>query len=113
MRGPMNASGAVLLPRPGSVRAWLIAARPATLPAAIAPVLVGTAVAHTAGGIAPGPAAAALAGALLLQIAANLANDVYDFERGADTETRLGPVRAAQAGLLSPHALRLGLVAVL
>jgi 1,4-dihydroxy-2-naphthoate octaprenyltransferase len=109
----MSTAGAAVLPRPGSPRAWLIAARPATLPAAVAPVVVGTAVAHAEGGVVAGPALAALVGALLLQIAANLANDVYDFERGADNEGRIGPVRAAQAGLLSPRALRGGLVLVL
>jgi 1,4-dihydroxy-2-naphthoate octaprenyltransferase len=54
------------------------------------------------------PASVALAGALLLQVGANLANDVFDFERGADTEARIGPPRAAQQGLLTPASLRLG-----
>ena len=90
-----------------------MAARPATLPAAIAPVAVGTACALAAGGFRPGPAAAAALGALLLQIAANFANDVFDFEKGADREDRLGPPRAVQSGLLSPAAMRRGLVAVL
>jgi len=90
-----------------------MAARPATLPAAIAPVAVGTACALAAGGFRPGPAAAAALGALLLQIAANFANDVFDFEKGADREDRLGPPRAVQSGLLSPAAMRRGLVAAL
>jgi 1,4-dihydroxy-2-naphthoate octaprenyltransferase len=101
------------LPGPDSPRAWLLAARPATLPAAIAPVAVGTACAAAAGGVRPGPAAAAAVGALLLQVAANFANDVFDFEKGADREDRLGPPRAVQSGLLSPAAMRRGLVAVL
>jgi 1,4-dihydroxy-2-naphthoate octaprenyltransferase len=101
------------LPGPDSPRAWLLAARPATLPAAIAPVAVGTACAAAAGGFRPGPAAAAAVGALLLQVAANFANDVFDFEKGADREDRLGPPRAVQSGLLSPAAMRRGLVAVL
>jgi 1,4-dihydroxy-2-naphthoate polyprenyltransferase len=96
------------LPRPGSPRAWLLATRPATLLAALAPIAVGSAVAHAEGGFAAGPALAALAGALLLQIASNLWNDASDFERGADTADRLGPTRAAAAGLLSPRALRAG-----
>ncbi|MEO0326805.1 MAG: 1,4-dihydroxy-2-naphthoate polyprenyltransferase [Myxococcota bacterium] len=97
------------LPRAGSVGAWVLAARPKTLPAAFAPVAVGTAVAHVTGGVAWGPALAALAGAFLLQIGSNLANDVFDYEKGADTETRLGPPRAAQLGLLSPGALKRGM----
>lgn len=101
------------LPRPGSVGAWVLACRPATLTAAASPVLVGTAVASVSGGVRPGPAAAALAGAMLLQIASNLANDVFDHEKGADGADRLGPTRAAQAGLLTPRALKRGLLVVL
>ena len=77
---------------PGPVKVWVLAARPKTLPAALAPVLVGTAVAWTVGGFRAGPAAAAALGALLLQIGSNLANDVFDFERGADREGRTGPL---------------------
>jgi 1,4-dihydroxy-2-naphthoate octaprenyltransferase len=95
--------------RPGSARAWLLACRPATLTAALAPVLVGTAVAFASGARRVGPAIAALVGAMLIQIATNLANDVYDHEKGADTAERKGPVRAAQSGLLTPRALRVGL----
>lgn len=76
------------------------------------PVLVGTAAAYASGGISWGPAIAALAGALLLQIGANFANDVYDFEKGADTAERLGPTRAVQAGLLSPAQMRRGMYLV-
>jgi 1,4-dihydroxy-2-naphthoate polyprenyltransferase len=90
-----------------------MAARPATLPAAIAPVAVGCACAHAAGGFRAGPAAAAAVGALLLQIAANFANDVFDFEKGADREGRLGPPRAVLSGLLSPRDMRVGLGVVL
>jgi 1,4-dihydroxy-2-naphthoate octaprenyltransferase len=79
---------------------WLLAIRPATLTAAIAPVLVGTALAQRAGGARLGPALAALLGALLLQIGVNLANDADDFERGADTGARRGPTRVTQSGLL-------------
>lgn len=86
-----------------------MAMRPATLTAAAAPVLVGTAAAHAAGGFRAGPALAALLGAFLLQIGANLANDVFDFEKGADTAERLGPTRVVQAGLLSARAVRAGM----
>jgi 1,4-dihydroxy-2-naphthoate octaprenyltransferase len=99
--------------QPGSVRAWVIAARPPTLSAALVPVAVGTACAAVEGSLKPGPALAALAGALLLQVAANFANDVFDYEKGADTAERLGPVRAVQAGLLAPEAVRRGLYCVL
>ncbi len=97
---------------PGSASAWVLAARPATLAAAFAPVAVGTACAWRVDAFRAGPALAALAGAFLIQIATNFANDMYDFEKGADTEARLGPVRAAQAGLLTVRDLRRGVVAV-
>jgi 1,4-dihydroxy-2-naphthoate octaprenyltransferase len=96
----------------GSLETWVLAARPKTLPAALAPVLVGTAVAWSVGGFRAGPAAAAAFGALLLQIGSNLANDVYDFERGADREDRTGPLRVTQAGLLTPSQVRRGMVLV-
>ncbi|HSQ01287.1 MAG TPA: 1,4-dihydroxy-2-naphthoate polyprenyltransferase [Candidatus Dormibacteraeota bacterium] len=89
-----------------STSPWLLAIRPATLSAALAPVLVGSAVAARAGGFRLGPAAAALAGALLLQIGVNLANDVDDFERGADTGARRGPTRVTQSGLLTARQVR-------
>jgi 1,4-dihydroxy-2-naphthoate octaprenyltransferase len=92
---------------------WLLAARPRTLPAAAAPVLVGTALATARGVARPLPALAALVGALLIQVATNLANDYYDFVRGADTADRVGPTRVTQAGLLSPGAVRRGMVAAL
>ncbi|MCB9563380.1 MAG: 1,4-dihydroxy-2-naphthoate polyprenyltransferase [Kofleriaceae bacterium] len=92
-------------------RAWLLAARPATLTAAAAPVVVGTACAHAAGGVAAGPAAAALAGAALIQIGTNFANDVFDAEAGADGPDRLGPTRAVATGLLSAAQVRRGMIA--
>jgi len=95
--------------RPNSLGAWLLASRPKTLSAAAVPVLVGTACASARGQVKWGPALAALAGALLLQIGANFANDVFDFEKGADTSERLGPTRAVQAGLLSPRSMRRGM----
>jgi 1,4-dihydroxy-2-naphthoate octaprenyltransferase len=71
-------------------------------------VAVGTAVALREGGFRPGPALAALLGALLLQIGSNLANDVFDHEKGADTADRVGPTRAVQAGLLSATQMKRG-----
>lgn len=88
---------------------WLLAARPKTLPAAAAPVIAGSAVAFYDGGFRVAPALAALFGALLLQIGANLANDVFDFHRGADTVERLGPARVTQSGLLSPAQVLRGM----
>jgi 1,4-dihydroxy-2-naphthoate octaprenyltransferase len=97
---------------PGSARAWLLAARPATLSAAVVPVAVGSAcAAAAAAGFRPGPALAALLGAVFIQIGTNFANDVFDYEQGADTAERLGPTRATQAGLLTPRAMRVGMIA--
>ncbi len=87
-------------------RTWLLAARPKTLPAAVAPVIVGTAIAAADGGFFLPAALAAFAVALLLQIGANLANDVFDFRRGADIN-RLGPVRVTQSGLIPPQRVLL------
>lgn len=88
---------------------WMLAARPKTLPAAAAAVIVGTAVAIREGFFQPAPAAAALLAALLLQIGANLANDVFDFHRGADSHDRLGPLRVTQEGLLTPRQVLVGM----
>ncbi len=93
----------------GSVRAWILAGRPATLTAAFAPVAVGTACAWRVDGFRWDAALGALIGAFLIQIATNFANDLYDFQKGADTEDRLGPVRTAQAGLLTARQLRNGI----
>jgi 1,4-dihydroxy-2-naphthoate octaprenyltransferase len=93
--------------------AWLLATRPKTLPAAISPVLVGCAVAWAGDGFDLVSALAALAVALLLQVGANLANDVADFRGGADTDDRLGPVRVTQGGLIPPRQVVLATVAVL
>jgi 1,4-dihydroxy-2-naphthoate octaprenyltransferase len=95
---------------PGSIRAWVLAARPATLTAAFAPVAVGSACAWQVGGFRWDAALAALVGAFLIQIATNFANDMFDFQKGADTEERLGPTRAAQAGLLTVGQLRRGII---
>lgn len=95
------------------MQAWLLAARPRTLPVSAAPVVVGTAVAYGDGLGRFGPALGALAGALCLQLASNFANDLFDFEKGADNEDRIGPPRATQLGLLSPTAMRWGIGAAI
>ncbi len=99
-------------PRGFDHKAWLLAARPRTLAVAVGPIAVGTAVASVEGGARFLPALAALLGAVLLQLGSNFANDVYDFENGADTDDRIGPARATQLGLLTPSQLRTGMVAV-
>jgi 1,4-dihydroxy-2-naphthoate polyprenyltransferase len=92
--------------------AWWMAIRPKTLPAALAPVLVGSAVAGANGHFAPTPAIAAALGALLLQIGSNLANDYFDYFKGADTPDRLGPTRATASGLIAPREMWWGMVTV-
>ena len=105
--------GAVDEPRPGSLRAWLRAARPATLPASAVPVAVGTSVAVAEDGERVFPALTCLAVAVSLQLASNFVNDYADFERGTDDADRLGPPRAAQRGWLTPRQLRVGAAAAL
>jgi 1,4-dihydroxy-2-naphthoate polyprenyltransferase len=82
---------------------WLMAARPRTLPAAVAPVLVGTSLAATEGTFRPLSFVAAMLGAVFIQIGTNLSNDYSDARRGADTEDRLGPVRVTAGGLVPPR----------
>jgi 1,4-dihydroxy-2-naphthoate octaprenyltransferase len=94
-------------------KVWMLAARPRTLPAAAAPVAIGAGLAAFRDAFAAGPALAALVGALLIQIATNLANDYYDYVRGGDTEDRVGPVRVTQAGLVRPEAVKRAMFVVL
>ena len=86
--------------------AWLMAARPQTLPAGASPVAVGTALAVHAGVFRALPALAALVGALLLQIGTNFANDYYDAVRGTDTAEREGFTRVTAGGLIEPPAVK-------
>lgn len=88
---------------------WMLAIRPKTLPAAMGPVIVGTSFAAGDGTFSLLPALAALLVALLLQIGSNLANDVFDFKKGKDTEERTGPLRVTQAGLLTPREVMRGM----
>jgi 1,4-dihydroxy-2-naphthoate polyprenyltransferase len=88
---------------PSGIRIWLMAARIRTLPAAIAPVLVGTALAGWEHVFHPLRFIAALVGAIFIQVGTNLSNDYSDARRGADAEDRLGPVRVTAGGLVPPN----------
>jgi 1,4-dihydroxy-2-naphthoate octaprenyltransferase len=96
----------------GLLQIWWLAIRPRTLPAAASGVVMGSALAWWDGSFQLLPAFAALLVALLLQIGSNVANDVYDFERGADTAERHGPLRVTQAGLLSPAQVKQGMLVI-
>ncbi len=87
-------------------RLWLAAIRPATLTAALAPVLVGAALSASEGAVRPLVLAATALAAALIQVGTNLYNDYGDFRRGADTNERLGPVRVTQRGLIAPERVR-------
>jgi len=95
------------------LQAWILAARPKTLPAAVSPVLIGTALALKSGHFNPLSAVAALAVSLLLQIGVNLANDYFDFKKGVDTEERLGPIRVTQSGLIPPRTVKRAMLGTL
>src|SRR5918992_1794664 len=100
-------TGRAAAPR-GTLRLWLLASRPRTLPAAIAPVLVGTSLAATEDEFSVLPFLAALVGSVFIQIGTNLSNDYSDARRGADTEDRLGPVRVTAGAGRPPRPGRRG-----
>lgn len=87
-------------------RVWIQASRPKTLPASIAPVLIGTAMAYSAGKGYLLAALAALVGGVMIQMGTNLSNDYFDYVKGTDTHERLGPLRVTQAGLVTPSAMK-------
>ncbi len=93
-------------------RIWIEAARPRTLPAAVAPVVAGSALAWRLGAFDAAAATICLVFALLVQVGANYANDYFDFIKGADTGARVGPRRAVAAGLVAPAAMRRAVVLV-
>jgi len=88
---------------------WILAARPKTLPAAASPVILGTALSYHDGIFHSFVLLMTLLAAVLIQIGANFANDVYDFQKGTDREDRLGPQRATQSGLISPEKMKLAM----
>ncbi|WP_457575673.1 1,4-dihydroxy-2-naphthoate polyprenyltransferase [Desulfomarina sp.] len=89
---------------------WIQAARPKTLPAALAPVAVGSAVAYRDGEFILFTAMVCLACAVTLQVAVNFANDYFDAKNKIDSEDRLGPVRVTQSGLIPPESVRLAII---
>ena len=93
-----------------SFNAWILAIRPRTLPAAVAPVVVGSALAFAHRSFEFLPAASALMVALFLQIAVNLANDYFDYMKGIDTDDRLGPIRVTQSGLIPSDYIKIGII---
>jgi 1,4-dihydroxy-2-naphthoate octaprenyltransferase len=104
----MSARAGDLVAGPRSpVHIWVMAARLRTLPASVAPVLVGTSLALGAGHFHPLAFLAALLGAVFIQVGTNLSNDYSDARRGADTEERLGPVRVTAGGLVPPSQVLL------
>ncbi len=93
---------------PSKLEAWILASRPKTLPAAMIPVIIGSALAYHQNVFALGPALAALTCALLIQIGTNFSNDVLDFRAGTDTEERLGPARAVASRWISEREMLYG-----
>ena len=92
--------------------AWILATRPRTLPAAIAPVVLASAMAYADKNFVWLPALAAFTVALLLQIGVNLANDYFDYQKGIDTADRLGPLRVTQGGLIPATEVKVGMMMV-
>ena len=96
-----------------SLEIWLEATRPKTLPAAVAPVLLGTAMAQHLGDLQALPALFCLGFAVLVQIGTNFANDYLDGVKGTDTDARLGPRRAVATGLVAPEAMKWATIGIL
>ena len=95
-----------------NLKIWLDASRPKTLWAAIAPVIIGSAMAYSDGLLHVPAMVIALLCAMLIQIGTNFANDYYDFKKGVDTKDRIGPVRATGAGLVKPVAMKRAFILV-
>ncbi|MBP5628931.1 MAG: 1,4-dihydroxy-2-naphthoate octaprenyltransferase [Bacteroidaceae bacterium] len=99
--------------RTNSVKAWVLAARPKTLSAALIPVMVAAALASHAPQCSWAAIVICALFAALMQIAANLINDLLDFRKGTDGTDRLGPERACAQGWITPRAMRIGIAVVL
>jgi len=96
----------------GKIKTWVLAGRPKTLPAALVPVIMGTAMAYGDGVYHIPAALAALLGALLIQIGTNFVNDYADFKKGTDNGERIGPLRVTQAGLVTPTQMKFAIALV-
>lgn len=96
--------------QPSKAGAWILAIRPKTLPAAVGPIVVGTAVALAHNAFQLLPALGCFLGAMLLQIGVNLANDYFDAKNNIDSEERLGPVRVTQSGLIPPRQVKMAML---
>lgn len=96
-----------------SLKAWILAARPKTLTGAAAPVLISGAIAYNHNTFKITPFILCLCFALLMQIAANFINDLYDYLKGSDREDRLGPERACSKGWITPNTMRTAIILVL
>lgn len=88
------------------IKNWLLAIRPKTLMASVAPVLAGSSIAVYEGHWSLLNGLLALFGALLLQIESNFVNDYFDWKKGSDTKSRLGPTRVTSAGLIKPRSMK-------
>jgi 1,4-dihydroxy-2-naphthoate octaprenyltransferase len=89
---------------------WILASRPRTLPAAIGPAIVGNALAFHDGKYDLGLGIACIIISVMMQVIANLANDLFDFQKGSDNKDRLGPTRATASGLISVKKMRIGII---
>lgn len=98
---------------PWPTKAWIMAARPATLPAGVAAVLIGTAIAWRDDVFAPLPFVVVLFAVIAIQIGVNFANDLADAQRGADTDARIGPRRAVASGAITPREMKRGIAVAL
>jgi 1,4-dihydroxy-2-naphthoate octaprenyltransferase len=96
-----------------SLKAWILSSRPQTLTAAVIPVAIGSSIAFTDGGFRLPPALICALFACLMQAAANLINDLYDYLKGADKENRLGPERAVMQGWITLEAMKKAIIGIL
>ena len=93
-------------------QSWILASRPRTLPAAIVPVMVGSALAIFQGIFFPVYSIIALVCSVLIQIGTNFTNDLHDHLKGSDTKERKGPLRVLASGLISVNEMELGIFLV-